>query len=98
MCNVEKQLQVADSFKLEFSSYPTVEINKMSVEESSGDELKINEVSRGKKLGNNNNYNQKHALILVTVTTTAADPNKTNLRTADKASSGDKSQKTPRSL
>ena len=37
-------------------------------------------------------------LILVTVTTTAADPNKTNLRTADKASSGDKSQKTPRSL
>ena len=60
-CDVEKQLQVADSFKLEFSSYPTVEINEMSAEESSGDEFKINEVSRGKKWGNNNNYNQKHS-------------------------------------
>ena len=35
-------------------------------------------------------------LILVTVITTATDPNKRKLRTADKAS-GDKSQKTPRS-
>ena len=56
-CDIEKQLQVADSFKLEFSSYPTVEINEMSTEESSGDEFKINEVARGKKWGNNNNYN-----------------------------------------
>ena len=56
-----KQLQVADSFKLEFSSYPIVEINEMSTEESSGDELEINEVSRGNKWGNNNNYNQKHS-------------------------------------
>ena len=32
VCDVEKQLQVADSFKLEFSSYPTVEINEMSAE------------------------------------------------------------------
>ena len=61
MCDVEKQLQVADSFKLEFSSYPTVEINEMSTEESSGDEFEINEVSRGKKWGNNNNYNQNHS-------------------------------------
>ena len=37
--NIEKQLQVADSFKLEFSSYPTMRINEMSAEESSGDEL-----------------------------------------------------------
>ena len=96
--NIEKQLQVADSFKLKFSSYPTVEINEMSTEESSGDEFEINEVSRGKKWGNNNNYNQKHSNFRITVATTAADPNNTNLRTADKASSGDKSQKTPRSL
>ena len=43
--NIEKQLQVADSFKLEFSSYPTIEVSEISTEESSGDELKVNEVS-----------------------------------------------------
>ena len=59
--NVEKQLQAADSFKLKFSSYPPVKVNKISQEESSGDELKINEMSRGKRWGNNNNYNQKHS-------------------------------------
>ena len=32
--HVEKQLHVADSFKLELLSYPTVEINEMSTEES----------------------------------------------------------------
>ena len=58
-CDIEKQVQVADSFKLEFLSYPTVEVNEMSTEESSGDELKVNEMSRGKKWGNNNNYKQK---------------------------------------
>ena len=57
-CDIEKQLQVADSFKLEFSSYPAVEVTEMSTEECSGDEL---EISRGKKWGNNNNYNQKHS-------------------------------------
>ena len=57
---MEKQLQVADSFKLEFSSFPPVEVNEISVEESSGDELEVNEMSRGKRWGNNsNNYNQK---------------------------------------
>ena len=61
VCNVEKQLQVADSFELEFSSYHAVEINKMSAEESSGNEFKIDEVARGKKWGNTNNYNQKHS-------------------------------------
>ena len=59
--DMEKQLQVADSFKLEFSSYPSVEVNEISVEESSGDELKVNEMSRGKRWENNNNYNQKHS-------------------------------------
>ena len=31
--DMEKQLQMADSFKLEFSSYPAVEVNEMSAEE-----------------------------------------------------------------
>ena len=39
----------------------------------------------------------RSVLVLATITPTATDPNKTNLRTADKASSGDKSQKTQRS-
>ena len=60
-CDVEKQLQVADSFKLKFSSYLAVEVNQMSAEESSGDKLEVNKVSRGKKWGTNNNYNQKHS-------------------------------------
>ena len=36
-CDVEKQLQVTDSFKLEFPNYPTSELNELSTEESSGD-------------------------------------------------------------
>ena len=32
--DVEKQLQVADSFKLEFPSYPTGKVNELSAEES----------------------------------------------------------------
>ena len=35
--DVEKQLQVADSFKLEFPNYPSSELNEMSMEETSGD-------------------------------------------------------------
>ena len=53
--DVEKQLQVADSFKLEFPSYPSNELNEMSMEETSGDEAELNEMSRGKKWGNNTN-------------------------------------------
>ena len=49
--DIEKQLQVADSFKLEFPSYPTGEVNELSTEESSGDEVEINKLSRGKKWG-----------------------------------------------
>ena len=60
--SVEKQLQVADSFKLEFPSYPSSELNEMSMEETSGDEQELNEMSRGKKWGNNtNNYNHRHS-------------------------------------
>ena len=59
--DVEKQLQVADSFKLEFPSYPSNELNEMSTEETSGDEMELNKISRGKRWGNNNNRNQKHS-------------------------------------
>ena len=59
--NIEKQLQVADSFKLDFPSFPPAEVNELSAEESSGDEVKMNEIPRGKRWGNNNrNYKQKH--------------------------------------
>ena len=60
--DVEKQLQVTDSFKLEFPSYPSNELNEMSTEETSGDETELNKMSRGKKWGNNtNNYNHRHS-------------------------------------
>ena len=59
--DMEKQLKVGDSFKLKFSSYPPVEVNEISMEESSGDELKVNKMSRGKRWRNNNNYNQKNS-------------------------------------
>ena len=58
---IERQLQVANSFKLEFPSYPTSKLNKLSAGESSGDEAELNEMSRGKRWGNNNNHNQKHS-------------------------------------
>ena len=59
--NIEKHVQVTDSFKLEFPSYPTNDLNEMSAEESSGDEAELNEMSRGKRQGNNNKYNEKHS-------------------------------------
>ena len=52
---------MADSFKLEFPSYPTSKLNELSTEESSGDEVELNEMSRGKRWGNNNKYNQKRS-------------------------------------
>ena len=51
-----------DSFKLDFPTYPSSELNEMSTEETSGDEQELNEMSRGKKWGGNtNNYNHKHS-------------------------------------
>ena len=35
--DIEKQLQVADSFELDFPTYPSRELNEMSVEEASGE-------------------------------------------------------------
>ena len=58
--DVEKQLQVTDSFKLDFPTYPSRELNEMSAEEASGDEQEINEIARNKRWVNNSgNYNQK---------------------------------------
>ena len=58
--DVEKQLQVTDSFKLHFPTYPSRELNEMSAEETSGDEQEINEISRNKKwVSNSSSYNQK---------------------------------------
>ena len=55
--DVESQLQDVDSFKLELSNnFSSVEDNEMSVWEFLGDEFEVNEMSRGKKWGNNNNY------------------------------------------
>ena len=59
-CDVEKQLQVADSFKLEFPAYHSREINEMSTEETSGDEQEINEIYKNRKwVNNSNSYNSK---------------------------------------
>ena len=59
--DVEAQLQVADSFKLELTSnFQSMEINKMSTEKASGDEFEVNKMSRGKRWSNNNN-NYKHS-------------------------------------
>ena len=60
--DVENQLQDVDSFKLNFPTYPSRELNEMSTEEASGDEQEVNEIARGKRWGNNSgNYNQKHS-------------------------------------
>ena len=57
---MEKQLQVADSFKLDLPAYPSRELNEMSAEETSGDEQEINEISRNKKwVSSSSSYNQK---------------------------------------
>ena len=45
---MEKQLQVADSFKLDFPAYNSRDVNEMVAEESSGDEQEINEISKRK--------------------------------------------------
>ena len=57
--DVEKQLQVVDSFKLNFPTYPSRELNEMSAEETSGDEQEVNEITRNKRWGNNSGNYQK---------------------------------------
>ena len=58
--DVEKQLQVADSFKLDCPTYPSRELNEMSAEDSSGDENEVNEITRNKRwVSNQGSYNRK---------------------------------------
>ena len=58
--DMEKQLQVTNSFKLDFLAYPSRELNEMSAEETSGDEQEINEISRNRKwVSNSNSYGKK---------------------------------------
>ena len=58
-CDVEKQLQVTDSFKLEFPSYNSRDTNKISAEETSGDEQEVNEISRTKWVSNSSSHDQR---------------------------------------
>ena len=58
----KKQLQVTDSFKLDFPTYPSRELNEMSAEDSSGDEHEVNEIARNKRwVSNPGSYNCKHS-------------------------------------
>ena len=65
--DVEKQLQVADSFKLDFPAYPSRELNEMSAGESSGDEYEVNEVTRNRKWVSNPSSYGQNAQILTTI-------------------------------
>ena len=58
-CDVEKQLQVADSFKLEFPTYNSRDINEISAEETSGDEQEVNEISKKKWVSNSSSHGQR---------------------------------------
>ena len=60
--DMEKQLQVADSFKLDCPIYPSRELNEMSAEDSSGDENEVNEITRNKRwVSNPGSYNRKQS-------------------------------------
>ena len=53
---IETQIHVADSFKMELNSnFTLADIKEISADETSSDEFKVYEVSRGKRW-NNNNY------------------------------------------
>ena len=58
-CDVEKQLQVADSFKLDFPTYNSRDVNEIVAEESSGDEQEINEISKRKWVSKSNPQGQR---------------------------------------
>ena len=58
-CDVEKQLQVTDSFKLEFPTYNSRDINEISAEETSGDKQEVNEISRKKWVSNSSSHGQR---------------------------------------
>ena len=50
----ETQIKIANSFKLELSSYPSpADVNEINIGNISGDEFEVNKVSRGRKWNNN---------------------------------------------
>ena len=57
---IKNQIQVVDSFKMELlNNFPMVDANEISADKNSGGEYEVNEMSRSKKWGNNNNYRKK---------------------------------------
>ena len=91
--DVESQLQIADSFKLELiNSFHSMEVKEMSADETSGDEFEVNKMSRGKKWGNNNNY----ILITAIIAIITASPSTTSCKTKSKVDLGDKKVRTPK--
>ena len=92
----EKQLQVADSFKLDFPAYPSRELNEMSAEETSGDEQEINEISRNKKwVSSSSPYNQKRQNF-TTIEIVITGINNSGHKKENKPISGRKSQRIPK--
>ena len=82
--DMDAQLQVADSFKLELSgNFSSVEVNKMSAEEALGDELEVNKMSRGKEWGNNKS-NYIDALITAIITNFNSRPSTASIKTTNK--------------
>ena len=89
--DMEKQLQVADSFKLEFPNYPPSELNEMSAEETSGDEQEINEMSKVRNGEIMEIITTTNALVTVAIMVTATNNNNTVPKKTDKSNSGHKS-------
>ena len=95
--DVEKQLQVTDSFKLDFPTYPSRELNEMSAEEASGDEQEVSELTRGKRWEIIQVTITKNALISIIITTAVTNSHNNDHRKTDRSNSGHKSQGTQRS-
>ena len=93
--DVELQLQVAESFKLEPSNnFPLMEVNEMSAAETAGDEFEVNEMSRGKKWGNNNNSNYiTNTQVTIQTITSIAGSNTTNLKKTGQVRLEDKKER-----
>ena len=63
---IETQIQVADSFKIDLNNdFPTVDINEICADESSCDKFKVNEMSKGKRWGNNSNLGKTVTIIKI---------------------------------
>ena len=91
--DMESQLQVVDSFMLELSNnFSPVEVNEISVEETSGEEFEANELSRGKKWGNNNNYKRYNPN-----NNRNSRPQYNRMQDNKQVRHGDKRERTPRS-